>query len=84
MRSDSSDRVLVAIREACQQIRIWSDQRLEMPSITVNLSRINFENIALSVLVAENIAIYHLPPVVLILEISEGVTKIAALSQMTK
>ncbi|WP_047309187.1 EAL domain-containing protein [Rhodopseudomonas palustris] len=64
-----------SIREACRQMRVWRDQGLEVPSVAVNLSPINFENPALPTLVADTLASYHLPPEALMLEVTEGVAQ---------
>ncbi|ACF02080.1 diguanylate cyclase/phosphodiesterase with PAS/PAC and GAF sensor(s) [Rhodopseudomonas palustris TIE-1] len=64
-----------SIREACRQMRVWRDQGLEVPSVSVNLSPINFENAALPTLVADTLATYHLPPEALMLEVTEGVAQ---------
>ncbi|QDL97856.1 EAL domain-containing protein [Rhodopseudomonas palustris] len=64
-----------SIREACRQMRVWRDQGLEVPSVAVNLSPINFENAALPTLVADTLATYHLPPEALMLEVTEGVAQ---------
>jgi diguanylate cyclase (GGDEF)-like protein/PAS domain S-box-containing protein len=64
-----------SIRGACRQMRAWRDQGLEVPSVAVNLSPINFENPALPTLVADTLATYHLPPEALMLEVTEGVAQ---------
>ncbi|MFL9502012.1 EAL domain-containing protein [Rhodopseudomonas palustris] len=64
-----------SIREACRQMRAWRDLGLEVPSVAVNLSPINFENPALPTLVADTLATYHLPPEALMLEVTEGVAQ---------
>ncbi len=64
---------LWSIREACRQMAEWRKAGLDIPSVSVNLSPINFQNVNLAAAVAESIAEHDLPPEVLMLEITEGV-----------
>ncbi|NEW92564.1 EAL domain-containing protein [Rhodopseudomonas sp. BR0M22] len=64
-----------SIREACRQMGIWRDQGLDVPSISLNLSPINFENAGLPALVAQALATHQLQPQALMLEVTEGVAQ---------
>jgi diguanylate cyclase (GGDEF)-like protein/PAS domain S-box-containing protein len=64
---------LWSIREACRQMAEWRDAGLDIPSVSVNLSPINFQNVNLASAVAAILADHGLPPEVLMLEITEGV-----------
>ena len=64
---------LWSIREACRQMAEWRDAGLDIPCVSVNLSPINFQNVSLASAVAAILADHHLPPEVLMLEITEGV-----------
>jgi EAL domain-containing protein (putative c-di-GMP-specific phosphodiesterase class I) len=64
---------LWSIREACRQMAEWRDAGLDIPSVSVNLSPINFQNVNLASAVAAILADHGLPPEVLTLEITEGV-----------
>jgi diguanylate cyclase (GGDEF)-like protein/PAS domain S-box-containing protein len=64
---------LWSIREACRQMAQWRASGLDIPSVSVNLSPINFQNENLAASVAEILADYALPPEALMLEITEGV-----------
>ena len=64
---------LWSIREACRQMAAWRHAGLDIPSVSVNLSPLNFQNAQLAGVVAETLAVHGLPPEVLMLEITEGV-----------
>ena len=64
---------LWSIREACRQMAEWRKAGLDIPSVSVNLSPINFQNGNLAVAVAETLSDHGLPPEMLMLEITEGV-----------
>jgi len=62
-----------SIREACRQMAEWRASGLDIPSVSVNLSPLNFQNANLAATVAEILEEYGLPPEVLMLEITESV-----------
>jgi diguanylate cyclase (GGDEF)-like protein/PAS domain S-box-containing protein len=64
---------LWSIREACRQMAQWRASGLDIPSVSVNLSPINFQNENLASAVAEILAEHGLPPGALMLEITESV-----------
>jgi diguanylate cyclase (GGDEF)-like protein/PAS domain S-box-containing protein len=64
---------LWSVREACRQMAAWREAGLDIPSVSVNLSPINFQKVSLAAAVAEILADHGLPPEVLMLEITEGV-----------
>jgi EAL domain-containing protein (putative c-di-GMP-specific phosphodiesterase class I) len=64
---------LWSIREACRQMAEWRASGLDIPSVAVNLSPINFQNENLATAVAEILADHRLSPEMLMLEITEGV-----------
>jgi diguanylate cyclase (GGDEF)-like protein/PAS domain S-box-containing protein len=64
---------LWSIREACRQMAEWRASGLDIPSVSVNLSPINFQNVNLASAVAETLAEYRLRPEALMLEITESV-----------
>ncbi|MFC0243456.1 EAL domain-containing protein [Rhodopseudomonas telluris] len=64
---------LWSIRAACRQMQMWRQQGLDIPSVSVNLSPINFQNANLPSVVADSLAEHDLPPEVLMLEVTEGV-----------
>ncbi len=61
-----------SVREACRQLASWRRAGLDIPSVSVNLSPINFRNLALARRVADILAEHDLPPDALMLEITEG------------
>jgi diguanylate cyclase (GGDEF)-like protein/PAS domain S-box-containing protein len=79
-----------SIREACRQMATWRRAGLDLPSISVNLSPINFQNVNLAALVAQILTANDLPPDRLMLEITEGVfmseraTVIATMSELRR
>ena len=64
---------LWTIREACRQMAQWRDAGLDIPSVSVNLSPINFQHAGLASVVAEVLTAYRLPPEMLMLEVTENV-----------
>lgn len=62
-----------SLREACQQVAAWRKNGIDVPSVSVNLSPINFQNGDLATLVGEVIAENGLSPDMLMLEVTEGV-----------
>ena len=64
---------LWSIREACRQMAEWRDAGLDIPSVSVNLSPINFQNVNLAASVADILADHGLRPDMLMIEITEGV-----------
>jgi diguanylate cyclase (GGDEF)-like protein/PAS domain S-box-containing protein len=64
---------LWSIREACRQMAQWRASGLDIPSVSVNLSPINFQSASLAAAVAEILADHGLPPEALMLEITESV-----------
>lgn len=79
-----------SIREACKQMAAWRKAGLDIPSISVNLSPINFQNVNLAAAVAQILGNHDLPPNLLMLEITEGVfmsersTVIATMSELRR
>ncbi|WP_454644388.1 EAL domain-containing protein [Bradyrhizobium liaoningense] len=63
---------LWSVREACRQIASWRNAGLNIPCVSVNLSPINFRNVALAARLKDILAEYDLPPDALMLEITEG------------
>jgi diguanylate cyclase (GGDEF)-like protein/PAS domain S-box-containing protein len=62
------------IKDACQQIRIWSDLGIAPPTIAVNLSGAQFKLATqLDQMVTENLARYNVAPERLELELTESV-----------
>ncbi|MGJ4941260.1 EAL domain-containing protein [Bradyrhizobium sp. HKCCYLS1011] len=64
---------LWSMREACRQMAAWQRAGLDIPSVSVNLSPINFQNVNLAARVAQILNEFGLPPKRLMLEITEGV-----------
>jgi diguanylate cyclase (GGDEF)-like protein/PAS domain S-box-containing protein len=64
---------LWSMRGACRQMAEWRAAGLDIPSVSVNLSPINFQNENLAAVVGGILAEYDLPAEVLMLEITEGV-----------
>ncbi|QUS38106.1 EAL domain-containing protein [Tardiphaga alba] len=62
-----------SLREACRQMAEWRKAGLNVPSVSVNLSPINFENAELPALVSALIAENGLSPARLMLEVTESV-----------
>ncbi|MFT4118885.1 EAL domain-containing protein [Bradyrhizobium sp.] len=63
---------LWSVREACRQMASWRRDGLDIPCVSVNLSPINFRNVALAARLADILAEHDLPPETLMLEITEG------------
>ena len=63
---------LWSVREACRQMANWRSAGLDIPSVSVNLSPINFRNVTLAARLKDILAEYQLPPDALMLEITEG------------
>ncbi|UVO38725.1 EAL domain-containing protein [Bradyrhizobium arachidis] len=63
---------LWSVREACRQMASWRSAGLNIPSVSVNLSPINFRNVTLAARLEDILAEYQLPPDALMLEITEG------------
>ena len=76
---------LWSVREACRQMASWRRAGLNIPSVSVNLSPINFRNVALAARLRDILAEYELPADALMLEITEGAfmqDSVAALETM--
>jgi predicted signal transduction protein with EAL and GGDEF domain len=76
---------LWSVREACRQMADWRRAGLGIPSVSVNLSPINFRNVTLAARLKDILAEYDLPPDALMLEITEGTfmrDSVAALETM--
>ncbi|MDA9440313.1 diguanylate cyclase [Bradyrhizobium sp. CCBAU 51745] len=63
---------LWSVREACRQMAAWRRAGLNLPSVSVNLSPINFRNVTLAARLQDVLAEHDLPPDALMLEITEG------------
>lgn len=63
---------LWSVREACRQMASWRRAGLDIPSVSVNLSPINFRHVALAARLADILAEHQLPADALMLEITEG------------
>ncbi|KJC41713.1 EAL domain-containing protein [Bradyrhizobium sp. LTSP857] len=63
---------LWSVREACHQMASWRRAGLNIPTVSVNLSPLNFRNVTLAARLADILAEYKLPPDALMLEITEG------------
>ncbi|MBR0716828.1 EAL domain-containing protein [Bradyrhizobium liaoningense] len=63
---------LWSIREACRQMASWRRAGLNIPSVSVNLSPINFRDVHLATRLTAILAEHDLPPNALMLEITEG------------
>ncbi len=63
---------LWSVREACRQMANWRRAGLDIPSVSVNLSPLNFRNVALAARLAAILAEHELPANALMLEITEG------------
>lgn len=76
---------LWSVREACRQMASWRRAGLNIPSVSVNLSPLNFRNVTLAARLKDILAEYDLPPDALMLEITEGAfmqDSVAALETM--
>ncbi|QDP21530.1 EAL domain-containing protein [Bradyrhizobium cosmicum] len=63
---------LWSVREACRQMASWRSAGLNIHSVSVNLSPINFRNVTLAARLKDILAENALPPDALMLEITEG------------
>ena len=61
------------LHKACEQLAQWREQGLEIPSLSINLSAIDFHNLDLAVLFANQLRLYGLRPSDLCVEVTEGV-----------
>jgi diguanylate cyclase (GGDEF)-like protein/PAS domain S-box-containing protein len=62
------------IKDACQQIKIWSDLGIATPTVAINISGAQFKLASqLDRIVAENLARYNVAPARLELELTESV-----------
>ncbi|WP_177195770.1 EAL domain-containing protein [Bradyrhizobium sp. OK095] len=76
---------LWSVREACRQMASWRRAGLNIPSVSVNLSPINFRNVTLAARLKDILSEYELPSDALMLEITEGAfmqDSVAALETM--
>ncbi|WP_026311681.1 EAL domain-containing protein [Bradyrhizobium huanghuaihaiense] len=76
---------LWSVREACRQMASWRRAGLNIPSVSVNLSPINFRSVTLAARLKDILVGYDLPPDALMLEITEGAfmqDSVAALETM--
>ncbi|WP_413282863.1 EAL domain-containing protein [Vibrio sp. MA40-2] len=62
-----------ALKSACKQMSIWRSKGVQVPSVSVNLSPLNFHNKELCHLIMAELEINNLQPSDLILELTEGV-----------
>lgn len=61
------------LQEACEQLALWRRQGLVVPSLSINLSPINFHNLNLAELIADQLQRCGLQPADLCVEVTEGV-----------
>ncbi|WP_338524885.1 EAL domain-containing protein [Pseudomonas batumici] len=61
------------LREACEQLALWRREGLVVPSLSINLSPINFHNRNLAELIDRQLQICDLQPGDLCVEVTEGV-----------
>lgn len=61
------------LQKACEQLAQWREKGLEIPSVSINLSAIDFHNLDLAVLIATQLQLYGLQPSDLCVEVTEGV-----------
>lgn len=62
-----------ALKEGCRQLAAWRAQGLTVPSMSVNLSPTNFQNVGLPDIIAQTLAENGLVPADLTLEMTESV-----------
>ncbi|MBM6550411.1 EAL domain-containing protein [Marinomonas ostreistagni] len=62
-----------ALAEACRQLSIWRQQQMPIPTVSVNLSPINFHNLELCDWVMNEITRHGLKPKDITLELTENV-----------
>ena len=60
------------LQEACEQLAQWRQQGLVIPSLSINLSPINFHNLNLAELIDDQLQRYGLQPSDLCVEVTEG------------
>jgi diguanylate cyclase (GGDEF)-like protein/PAS domain S-box-containing protein len=60
------------LQEACEQLAQWREQGLVIPSLSINLSPINFHNLNLAELIDDQLRRYGLQPSDLCVEVTEG------------
>jgi diguanylate cyclase (GGDEF)-like protein/PAS domain S-box-containing protein len=60
------------LQEACEQLAQWRAQGLVIPSLSINLSPINFHNLNLAELIDDQLQRYGLQPSDLCVEVTEG------------
>ncbi|MVV51720.1 EAL domain-containing protein [Pseudomonas sp. PB120] len=61
------------LQEACEQLRQWRQQGVVIPSMSINLSPINFHNLDLAAMIAGQLQRCGLQPSDLCVEVTEGV-----------
>ena len=61
------------LQKACGQLAKWREQGLAIPSMSINLSPIDFRNLNLAELIASQLQLYGLQPSDLCVEVTEGV-----------
>jgi len=61
------------LREACEQLARWRRQALSVPSMSINLSPVNFHNLNLTALIEHQLQRCGLQPADLCVEVTEGV-----------
>ncbi|WP_245220806.1 bifunctional diguanylate cyclase/phosphodiesterase [Pseudomonas batumici] len=61
------------LREACEQLALWRREGLVVPSLSINLSPINFHNRNLAELIDRQLQLCDLQPRDLCVEVTEGV-----------
>ncbi|RYF52283.1 MAG: GGDEF and EAL domain-containing protein [Comamonadaceae bacterium] len=62
-----------ALLEGCSQLAKWRAQGLAVPSVSVNLSPTNFQNVELPEIIGRTLALHGLVPADLTLEMTESV-----------
>ncbi|WP_017445495.1 EAL domain-containing protein [Gayadomonas joobiniege] len=62
-----------ALQTACRQMAIWRDKAIKIPTVSVNLSPINFHSLDLCDLIMSELKKYNLKAKDLTLELTEGV-----------
>ncbi|GID03081.1 EAL domain-containing protein [Pseudomonas sp. 008] len=61
------------LQKACGQLAKWREQGMAIPSLSINLSPIDFRNLNLAELIANQLQLYGLQPSDLCVEVTEGV-----------
>lgn len=62
-----------ALKEACSQLAKWHSQGIEIPTVSVNLSAINFHDLSLPNIIAQTLHTFNLKPQMLTLELTESI-----------